>query len=275
MIKKVLIVSKNNSYSLPLIKDVVSFLQKNDVLAYGFTEDKSLLPIEKEQLNQIDAVITFGGDGTILKFADVASIFGLPVLGINTGTVGYLTDVEKEDAFSSIKKLLEGNYKIEERHLLTAETEEKRFCALNEAVIHRGSSAHILTIKIKIDGIDIDTVRADGIIVSTPTGSTAYNLSAGGPIVAPLSDILVLTPICAHSLTARPIVIAHDNVIELTVSNFRSENLPSLDIDGKTVTTLKENQKVYLRTADRSLKLIRTRDNKFFEILQKKLNLIK
>ena len=158
------------------------------------------------------------------------------------------------------------------RSTLEAEIGGKVFTAINEAVVHRGALGHILSTNVKIDGQDVDTVRADGIIVSTPTGSTAYNLSAGGPLIAPLSHTFVLTPICAHSLTSRPIVVGDESVITLTPVELRTQyGLPSLDVDGQTVATINEGEFVSVRLSSKKLNLVRTNPKSFYKTLQSKL----
>lgn len=276
--KNILIVSKNSAAALPFIKEAAVYLASRDINTYcvpeksKFFEGTGVIPLSCDELHKANAALVFGGDGTILKAAGLLIDYGTPVLGINMGTVGYLADSEPCEVVKALKKFLSGDYKTEKRSTLKVSTEGKSYIGINEAVVYRGALGHILTLNVKIDGQDIETIRADGIIVSTPTGSTAYNLSAGGPIISPLSHTFVITPICAHSLTARPVVVGDESVITLTASNFRSKtDNPSLDVDGKTVIRLPENCPVDIKLASQKLTLIRTRPTSFYKALKIKL----
>lgn len=277
--KTFLFVSKNTQKTLPHIREAVDFLTKKGATVFCpeekafFFKGLNVTPLPEKRLSEVDVAVTFGGDGTILKTARLLLPFGVPILGVNMGTVGYLADIEPEEVVPSLQKIYDESYSLEKRCALRIECDGCSFVGINEAVVARGALSHILTINVRINGQDIETIRADGIIVSTPTGSTAYNLSAGGPIVAPLSRTFVLTPICAHSLTARPIVIGDDSVITLTVSEFRSKDVrPSLDVDGKTVRTLEEVHSVDISLAREKVVLIRTKPTSFFKTLQRKLS---
>ena len=238
-----------------------------------FFKGLDVTPIPAERLREIDVAMTFGGDGTILKTARLLLAYNIPILGVNMGTVGYLADTEPGELLTALKKLFAGDYKTEKRCALRISCDGCSYVGINEAVVARGGLSHILTINVKIDGQDIETIRADGVIVATPTGSTAYNLSAGGPIIEPQSRTFVLTPICAHSLTARPIVIGDDSVITLTVSDFRAKDArPSLDVDGKTVKNLEEKSSVDIKLAKEKMTLLRTKPTNFYKTLQGKLS---
>lgn len=275
--KKILFVSKNSAAALPYIGEAAAFLATRGIKSVclpersKFFEGTGVTPLE-DNPSEADVALVFGGDGTILKTARLLIDYGTPILGINMGTVGYLADSEPADAVAALKKFLNGDYKTEKRSALQISAAGKSYTGINEAVVYRGGLGHILTLNVKIDGQDIETIRADGVIVSTPTGSTAYNLSAGGPIIAPLSHTFVLTPICAHSLTARPIVIGDESVITLTASDFRSKSdNPSLDVDGKTVLRLEENCRVDVKLAKNKVTLVRTNPTSFYKALQTKL----
>lgn len=275
-----IIIARKSAYPLDLIKKTVDLIISNGHNAYclesavGLINYSKIQPISEKDYGKIDFAIAFGGDGTILKAAKLLATYEVPVLGINLGTIGYLTDVDKDEALVSIENLLNNNFFVEDRMSLCVKSQHGEFVAFNEAVIHRGALGHIITISVKINNQLIQTLRADGVIVATPTGSTAYNLSAGGPIITPLSNSLVLTPICAHSLTARPIVIGEESEITLSASSFRSDENPSLDIDGKTVAKLSENEAITICGSNIKFLLIRTKENNFFSVLQKKLDVI-
>lgn len=273
-----LISSKKSNAALPYIEEAAAFLASNGITLRCLPEKSkffaktNITAIDKSDLSRVSAAIVFGGDGSILKTAGLLLDYGTPVLGINMGTVGYLADSEPKNSLDAVKKLVGGDYTSEMRSTLEAEIGGKVFTAINEAVVHRGALGHILSTNVKIDGQDVDTVRADGIIVSTPTGSTAYNLSAGGPLIAPLSHTFVLTPICAHSLTSRPIVVGDESVITLTPVELRTQyGLPSLDVDGQTVATVNEGEFVSVRLSSKKLNLVRTNPKSFYKTLQSKL----
>lgn len=277
-VRKILITSKSSPAALPYVKEAAAFLSERNIRLFCPAEKAKFLESVPEispltSYSDIDAAIAFGGDGTILKAA--RSLLGkeAPILGVNLGTVGYLPDVEPNELIPALKKFLSGDYKTEKRSVLRIGCAGKSFVAINEAVVYRGSLSHILTLSVQVNGMTVETVRADGMILSTPTGSTAYNLSAGGPIVEPLSKTFVVTPICAHSLTARPLVIGDENEITLTVSKFRSEKeKPSLDVDGKTVLRLEEGTEIRIKLADEKMILVRTKPTNFFKAIQTKLS---
>lgn len=276
--KNILIISKNTLAALPYIKIVTDYLLTRGCNVFCLSEKArffnglNVAPLSYEELTKIDVALVFGGDGSILKAGRLLLPYNIPILGINMGTLGYLTDVEPINALDAVKDYLDNRYSVEKRCTLSIKYGDSVFSGINEAVIHRGNLSHILTINVNIDGQNIETLRADGIIVSSPTGSTAYNLSAGGPIVTPLADALVLTPICAHSLTARPIVLAGSNKITLSVSDFRSDEKPSLDVDGKTVRQISDGSIVSIQVANEKLLLIHTKPTNFFKALQSKLS---
>ena len=277
--KKILITSKSIPAALPHITEAAAFLASRGIECYCPEVKASFLsavpgvkPLSQDRYAEIDVVLSFGGDGTILKTARYFLEYGTPIIGVNMGTVGYLTDTEPKDVVPALTKFLNGDYKIEKRSTLKITCDGRSYVGVNEAVVYRGGMSHILTIDVAFDGQEIETVRSDGIIVSTPTGSTAYNLSAGGPIVAPLSKTMLITPICAHSLTARPIVIGDDSVIKLTARNYRTDKeKPSLDVDGRTVLRLPENTPIEVRAGDAYLTLVRIHPTSFYKALKGKL----
>ena len=216
-----------------------------------------------------DMAIVFGGDGTILNACRILLESDIPVMGVNVGHLGYLAAAEPETCIKNLQRVLEGDYFIEERVTLVAETNGESYIGINEAVLDRGSAPHLININVEVNGQEIYKVRADGIMVATPTGSTAYNLSAGGPVIVPNAKSLVITPICAHSLAARPIVVADKDVVTLTVDSKSEE--PKLSMDGVRVE-VNNIDKMTVKVSEKTFKLIRTGDNKFFTTLRKKLS---
>lgn len=281
MEKIYLLVSKNNKNTLPIIKDVVNHLTSIGGVIYCIPDkaehfkEVNVNPIpDTVDKKDIFLAISFGGDGTILKAAKYLYGTDVPILGINLGTLGYLSDVEPKEAIEAIDKYINGNSTIEKRYALSIKYAKYEDVAINEAVIYRGTTSHIIKTKIKINGQETMNIRVDGILVSTPTGSTAYNLSAGGPIITPLSKTVVLTPICAHSLSARPIVVADDSIIEINVEKNEHDEFAYLDVDGKNVARIDNDCPIYMKIACKSISLVRTKDYNFFERLQNKLMLI-
>lgn len=219
---------------------------------------------------ELDCAIAIGGDGTTLAAARFFIGKEIPIFGINTGHLGYLSATESQDAIDNLEKLVAGEYTIEERATLLVNSPTGKYYALNEAVFHRGEQPHLIKARLSINGHETDVVRGDGVLVATPTGSTAYNLSAGGPIIAPTAQIMVATPICAHSLTARPIVLDKQDEIKIEICPDGSD--ASLAVDGKNVGTICAGQAVYITLSDKKLSLIRTSEKSFFKTLQKKLS---
>lgn len=275
--KNFLIISKNTEAALSYIKSATELLRSRGCNVFCLSEKASffdgldIAPISSDKLKHINIALVFGGDGTILKAGRLLIPYKIPILGINMGTLGYLTDSEPSSCLESVKNYLDGKYTTEKRCTLSVHYNGNRYSAINEAVVYRGSLSHIMTIRVEINDQHIETLRADGIIVSTPTGSTAYNLSAGGPIIAPFADAFVLTPICAHSLTARPIVLSDSSTVSITVHDFRTNEKPSLDIDGKTLKHISEGSKITIKVANEKLFLIHTKPTDFFRTLQSKL----
>ena len=282
MDKKIfLLVTKKDKINSPIFSEIVKFLQSIGGEIYCIPEKEeyfknsniSGLPSNYKK-EDIYLAITMGGDGTTLKAAKFLYGSNVPILGINLGTLGYLADVDPADAIDAIKLFINGSSTIEKRYCLSVKYNDYVDIAINEAVIFRGNASHIIRAKVKINGQDTMNIRVDGIIVSTPTGSTAYNLSAGGPIITPLSRTLVLTPICAHSLSARPIVVADDSLIEIYVDRKDNQEYVSLDVDGKNICKLTDDLPITVKIAEKQVLLVRTKQYNFYERLQNKLMLI-
>ena len=219
-----------------------------------------------------DIAISFGGDGTLLRTASRVGNKAIPVLGINAGRLGFLTASSNEGIDDIIEKVHNGDYDIDKRILIEASTDGEKLksypCALNEIAIMKHDSSSMITLKATINGCDTITYQADGLIVATPTGSTGYSLSVGGPIIAPEAGVLTLTPIAPHSLTARPLVVSDSTTIEISVSS-RSGNY-LIAIDGRN-ESCNESTAVTIRKAGYSQLIIRHRCHSFIQNLQEKL----
>ena len=233
--------------------------------------DFELLP-EDELYKIADLIITIGGDGTIIRYAKRAALDNKPVLGINAGRMGYLANIEQNE-LSLISKLKLNEYFIEKRMMLSVTVKENgnvidEFFALNDAVITSGFISRIIDVSASV-GSDSITYRADGLIISTPTGSTAYSMSAGGPIIDPLTECFCITPICSHSLSAKPIIFGGNTEIVLKAfSKKRTEIF--LSIDGRRACSLKPYTEVIIKRSEKNAQLIRLNDRSFYKTLSYK-----
>lgn len=226
-----------------------------------------------EGIEFCDIVLSVGGDGTILRAARKASVFGKPILGINMGKVGFLAEVEPVEV-TLLNDLVEGRYTVDERMMLDCRVVRNgEICfscsALNDVVISHGAVSRTVGIKVDSDAGFISEYSADGIVFSTPTGSTGYSISAGGPAVDPKMQAIVLTPICAHSLHSRPILFDAATKLYAEVSVFNGE--PYLTADGYENFRLEDNDNVEVERSEKTTKIIRLKDLSFYEILNMKL----
>ncbi len=227
-------------------------------------------PTREDIPGLVDLVVVLGGDGTLLSIAHLAARAGVPVMGVNLGRLGFLTEIPVAEMGRTLDEILDGNEAlISPRMMLEAARDGESWLCLNDIVINKGALARMLHIAIRIDGEDIAAVRADGLIVSTPTGSTAYTLSAGGPILQPQLPAILLTPICPHTLTFRPMAISAKARVELRVQ--ASEEV-FLTVDGQRGTPLAATDVVRIRRADCDLKLVRSPLRGYFDLLKEKLS---
>lgn len=220
-----------------------------------------------------DMLLVLGGDGTLLAAARMAGISGIPVLGVNLGSLGFLTEITLKELYPALEEVLRGRYEIEERVMLSVRILRKgaeigSFKVLNDVVVSRGSTARIIDLETKINGDYVTTYKADGLIVSTPTGSTAYSLSAGGPIIYPSLSVFALTPICPHTLTNRPVIISDDSIV--TISLLSREDV-LLTTDGISGPAIHYGDTVEVRKAENTIKLIKSPYRSYYEVLRKKL----
>ncbi|HOZ29837.1 MAG TPA: NAD kinase [Bacteroidales bacterium] len=221
---------------------------------------------------KFDFLLSIGGDGTFLESATIVKDSGIPVLGINTGRLGFLAYVNSGNLLMAINQLIKGEYKFEERMLIEVEAENKfygdiNFC-LNEFAIQKKSRLNMIKTKVYADGNYINTYWSDGLIIATPTGSTAYSLSCGGPIVAPYSDVILITPIANHNLTVRPLIIPAKSEIKISVDSAESKVLASLDYRAYGITNLKE---ITIRKAKFNIIFVNLFENTYFSTLRGKL----
>ncbi|MGI6175613.1 MAG: NAD(+)/NADH kinase [Christensenellales bacterium] len=210
-----------------------------------------------------------GGDGTILSVSRLASTYDVPVLGVNLGRIGYLSEVEISGMRQAITRILSHDYIIDERMMLTTTYDSKRYCALNEFAVTRKQFDSILRLTVSVDGQAFDTMVGDGMLVSTPTGSTGYSLSAGGPIISPQVNGILITPLCSHSLSSRPVMIAPEK--QITISpQARGNSSVFLSFDGQMAC--KVHSPLTIMRSKNTAKFIRFQEFDFFTILNNKLN---
>jgi NAD+ kinase len=220
----------------------------------------------------VDAIAVFGGDGTFLYAARMVALSRVPIIGINLGSLGFLTEVKLEEMQKAFEDLLNGDYQLEDRMLLEVDLIKKdrsstRYLALNDAVINKGALARIIELEVSVNEQLVTMTRADGLIISTPTGSTGYSLSAGGPILHPTLEALIITPICPHTLTNRPVVVSNEAIVEVCL---RRGTDVMLTLDGQVGMALGQGDLLRVRKASAALRLIQS-GTPFFKLLREKL----
>ncbi len=235
----------------------------------GCCEESMVIP------KTVDWVVVLGGDGTLLGAARRVGRFGSPILGVNLGGLGFLTGIPFERLYPVIEMMINGRLEVESRVMLETKVLRKgkavcRFEVLNDVVINKVTLARIIDLDVAINKEFLTTFRADGLIISTPTGSTAYNLAAGGPILYPTMETFILTPICPFTLTNRPIIIPDTSVIQIKMKN-ESEEAVVLTFDGQVGFDLYYDDKVIIRKSEKKIKLFRPPDHSYFKILRTKL----
>lgn len=265
--------NKSKRHTKHLAIGIFEFLSKNGVTVV--TEDDQAEEIGAKPLSKIDPkeinfVISMGGDGTMLRLIHQYPEITAPYLGINLGHLGFMADVPVADIYPSLQDLLAEKYYIEERTMLEGESAqgEKVFC-VNDIVLHRGNSPNLVEIAIHVGDLYLNTFEADGIIMATPNGSTAYSLAAGGPILSPALNALVVTPICPHTISNRPIVLSCDQEIHI---QYLSE-YPPIEIrsDGLSPLSLKTGEFFHIRPSDRTFRLVNLHRRDYFSTLRTKL----
>lgn len=222
----------------------------------------------------VDVILVFGGDGTFLGVAREACKYGTPILGINLGGLGFLTEVTIDELYPMMERIVDGDYEVEDRQMLITSIRRGKknigtYEVLNDVVINKGALARIIDLAIYIEDSHVTTYKADGIILATPTGSTAYSLSAGGPIVYPGIPVTIITPICPHTLTNRPLVVSSEMKVEIKVTTQEPDTY--LTLDGQIGVRLKTGDLIEVKRTDTSVKLIKSPFRDFFSILKTKL----
>lgn len=259
-----------------LAKDVCSWLKQKKLNVY-FQKNKATHPdcatVETpEQMKSLQLVIVLGGDGTYLEAVRFLGDQQVPVLGINLGSLGFLTENRVDEVYEVLEATLQGKMKREPVALLSVEVksaQSQKFIALNDIVIERGQSTHLLNIGMYWNGDLVTETKADGMIISSPTGSTAYNLAAGGPILQPEVHAIVATPICSHSLTSRPIIFPDDKVLSVRILGQQRSGI--LSIDGQRRADINENCEILIQRHKLEHIVLRKASHNFFSLLREKL----
>ncbi len=272
-IKKIgIIMNYDKKDTAELSKKLVDYLMENGIEVFSLKEEceviEDLQELPKKEFNEIiEFLIVIGGDGTFLRGSRQIFGYDIPILGVNMGKLGFLTEVEKDNVFEALNEVIKGNYFIENRMLLAADVIRKNdviasFTALNDFVINKGAFSRLIGISMNIGGEYFREYSSDGVIVATPTGSTAYSLSAGGPIVYPGLDVSIITPICPHSLSARPMVIPPDKDVKITLCSSRMEAM--LTIDGQNAFELENGDKIIIKKSKSNLNFVKFSKEGFF-----------
>lgn len=264
------------------IKRLVKFLKEQKKTVLFDSNSAKIYPKEHGHnkttlLRKADLVLTLGGDGTLLKTARRLSRSVTYIVGVNFGNLGFLTETTPEKMINSLRDVFAGKYDIDKRSLLRITLYRNKqkmdtFLALNDAVINQGAFARLIKLDVEVDNRKVVKFKADGVIVATPTGSTAHALSAGGPIVHPTIDCITITPICPSSLSMRPIILPDKKQVTITIETQRREDTQpiGLTIDGQDTVQLRYGDKIKIRKSSRSLYMLRTR-NRYYRMLKSKL----
>jgi len=242
----------------------------------AFDGDLELIPFNKSKDldSSIDLLVSIGGDGTFLRTIEYVRDLNIPVMGINTGNLGFLATIKKENLDQAVEKIYNKKFKVENRSVIKVNSEEIGLpknlfpYALNEISVVRKDTTSMINIKTSLDGNHLNSYWADGLIISTPTGSTGYSLSCGGPVISPSSGSLVLTPISPHNLNARPLVISDETKIELSVSGREEKHLLSID---SNIFTVQNQTKITIEKPNFDFKIAHFSNNNFYKTLKEKL----
>ena len=271
-----LVVKRDRPRAVRLAARIVTALRRRRVTVLADSESPLPgLPARPKAalVREADLIVVLGGDGTLLSVARHADA-RVPILGVNMGELGFLTEVAETEAMDMLRCVLDGRFEIDRRMTLSATLERagrprQRFRALNDVVISNGALARIVRCTVSVDRLPFTTYRADGLIVATPTGSTAYSLSAGGPIVEPTVEVLVVSPISPHTLSQRPVILRPTAVVRIAIEARQQDVV--LTIDGQEGTPLEGGDVVVVRRAPASVSLVRSPDRTHYDVLRSKL----
>jgi len=269
-----LIPNEEKKQSFKLAKEIISFLSSHNVTLVTddqFAEELNLKALSKVKPSKVDLLIGMGGDGTMLHLFHKYEKLDIPLLGINLGDVGFMADIPVEEMQENLQEIISKKYRIQERMVLEGCLGGSfPILAANDLVFHRGKNHSMIELAIYVDGNYFNTFRADGLIIATPTGSTAYSLAAGGPILAPQLDGFALTPICPHTISYRPTVITADHEIEIKYLSHLKDPI-EVWADGIDAKPMYADEIVKVKKSKKKLKLIKLDRHDFYSILRTKL----
>lgn len=280
-IQRIGIVSKPKKTEIrEIVPSLVTWLRERKIEIFIDKETGSIVespakPLSRNEMPEhVDMVVVLGGDGTLLATARALNRKPVPILAVNLGGLGFLTVITLEELYPTLESVLAGETSVERRvqiegELVRADEVISSFLALNDVVLNKGAIARILDFDVRVDGRFVSSYKSDGLIVSTPTGSTAYSLAAGGPIVTPAVTAFIVTPICAHTLTNRPLVLPDTAHIEIAVKSQREAAY--LTVDGQVGLATHSDDTVRLRKADSCVEIVQPPTKNYFEILRRKL----
>ena len=284
--KRIGIIAKQNKpEAVPIVRSLVEWLRPKKIevfieegmggLIHPPLTGPQLNSVEREDIpRHVEMIIVLGGDGTLLSVARLVRDYAVPILGVNLGGLGFLTEITLKELYRVLERVVQGDFTTDERVVLNASVIRRgermaEFIVLNDAVINKGALARIIDLETTINGEYLTTFKSDGLILSTPTGSTAYNLSAGGPIVYPSLHCIIITPIFPHTLTNRPIMIPDDVEIRAMLKTKQQEVI--LTLDGQQGFTLEFEDVVEVKKAEGRILLIKSPYRHYFEVLREKL----
>jgi len=280
-IKRVGIISKPKKTEIgELVTPLLDWLRKREIDVCIDKETAATLAVPEkcvtrnEMPSVVDLLVVLGGDGTLLAMARALAGKPVPILGVNLGGLGFLTVITREELYPTLEGVLSGNFQTERRVQIAAEIVRAdeaiaSYLALNDVVLNKGAIARILDFEVFVDGKFVSNYKSDGLIVSTPTGSTAYSLAAGGPVVAPSVQAFIITPICAHTLTNRPLVISDTSQVEVVVKSQRESSY--VTVDGQVGIAARSEDIVRMKKASSWVELVEPVEKNYFEILRQKL----
>jgi NAD+ kinase len=273
-----IIAKRNKPEAVKVVKELIQWLKDKNVECFiepDMAKSVSLPSLDKEKMPlTVDLVVVLGGDGTLLSAARMIQKRRIPILGVNLGGLGFLTAITLDELYPMLESIFRSDFRADERMLLETRVWRKErlideFFVLNDVVINKGALARIIELETYVDNEYLTTFRADGLIVSTPTGSTGYSLSAGGPIVHPSLQSIIITPICPHTLTNRPIIVPEETTINVTLHSDGDEVL--LTLDGQVGFKMEVNDRVEIKKGEGVITLITSPSKGYFEVLRTKL----
>lgn len=253
---------------LQTVREAVKSAEKKGFACAANSELSGILGIPDFQTNKPDVLLAFGGDGTILRAASDALEWNVPICGVNLGRIGFLSEVGKDEIELAYERICQDDYYIDEQIMLECRIDDRpSLNCLNDVLIYKESYSGVVCIDTHIDGVDAGTVYADGLIVSTPTGATGYSISAGGPVIAPGLDAAVITPVCPHTLSYRPIITSADAEIEI-----KTDNEANVAVDGNHAARINGSNTIYVTRAKQKLKFMRLNQRNLYALIKNKLS---